>query len=303
VGKVTLEQVGPAVSKLQELQQALDAAEAASDQCEQQRDEEKMSVPKEANPNFPHYAFDGGLDRDSAAAMIRGRPDGTFLLRQKEGGVWSLCVIFRGEATHHAITAVGGGVLQVNGAPMARHTTLEALVNHMRTPLQNWPVQLVKPVKNSKVQLPVRSTSSEARLAKIQTTVKRCREAVAQQQKQVDMLTSLAGMSDMTTAPAVQKTDAELTEILKRALEDQGAVVRRGEEEKARISARLAKLITQASDSEPSKVRVLRSYPYICMPVSGCSTSHSRVRFRRFTVYSYLPLVWTLNVGDDSVGG
>lgn len=251
-GKDTAAKIGPALEELRSLQSELEKAETARDHLEQQRDEERASPPKEADPNNPHYAFGVSTDRDAASAMVRGRPDGTFLLRQKAEG-WSLCVVFQQEPTHHSISS-GGGVLLVNNSPMGRCKSLEALVNYMRKPLPNWPVALQKGIANPQIPKPVRSHTIDAKLTQAQKVVKDCAAAVSVQQRKVDVLQSVAGVAAPTVAPVTKKTDAEQAEILKRSVEGKVRNLQLLENRRNEITSRIDELNEDNSEFDPSEV-------------------------------------------------
>ena len=125
---------------------------------------------KEVDPNLPSYLFDS-ITREESEAKVANKPDGTFLLRVREGqdsqDSFILCMLFRGKASHHKLTKDSGGKYVVNGKPMGNKNTVEDVINHMRQSLDTWPIALSQGVYNPARPKPEKQAGKLAKAMKV----------------------------------------------------------------------------------------------------------------------------------------
>lgn len=102
----------------------------------------------ETDPESPSYLFTKLLKRQAAEDLLVG-PVGTFLLRQKQNspGQFLLMLRFEGQLTQHLIKRGDDGVYTVNGCVMGNATSLDAQIEYLSSPRDNWPVGLTNPIR------------------------------------------------------------------------------------------------------------------------------------------------------------
>eukprot|EP00038_Savillea_parva_P026934 m.56882 g.56882 ORF g.56882 m.56882 type:complete len:1426 (+) comp7706_c0_seq1:172-4449(+) len=112
----------------------------------------------ETNPHKPSY-LNAETPRAVVAKLLEDEPDGTFHVRPQLGAgnrdAYLLCVRFRDQLTQHSIERSRDGTYAVNGKPMGQKRTLDGLIEYLRVPNKNWPVQLTTAVRPAGVNAPI----------------------------------------------------------------------------------------------------------------------------------------------------
>jgi len=88
----------------------------------------------------------GEISREVAEAAVDRSQEGSFCVRAR-GGVpdeYVLCVVYKGNATHHLIKKADDGNLSVNKKQYGQHTTIEQLIGKLgKLGVPGWPVRLI----------------------------------------------------------------------------------------------------------------------------------------------------------------
>jgi hypothetical protein len=115
-----------------------------------------LAIPKEVDPMNPHYLW-GDLSREECEAKLSGQQDGTFIIRTRDGvHNYILAMIFRGKPSHHMLAQGESGNFEVNKKAMGGLPTLSGCIDHMRQPLDTWPIALKHGIPNPDRPKPTR---------------------------------------------------------------------------------------------------------------------------------------------------
>jgi hypothetical protein len=202
---------------------AQEAHDAAVTNLERIRSGGSGPMP-EADPMRPHYLW-GDICREDSEAMLAGEADGSFLLRTRDGQhQYILVMIFRGKPSHHLLAQGDDGTFLVNKKAMGGKTTIEGCVNHMRRPLDIWPIALKKGIANPDVAAPKKAGGSvmqamqtiRAASAKLEVAKSEHQRTLLQQRAVAGfaMLGGFAGRGANTKEALREKTEDELKQQL-----------------------------------------------------------------------------------------
>lgn len=89
--------------------------------------------------------FHGMIDKSTAAEMLQGEANGTFIVRQRPGNSdFALDFKFEDRVTHHLVNISGiDGIVRVNGKILVEGTrTLQDLIGALYQPHSEWPAKL-----------------------------------------------------------------------------------------------------------------------------------------------------------------
>ncbi|EGD80987.1 hypothetical protein PTSG_01569 [Salpingoeca rosetta] len=90
--------------------------------------------------------YHGDLSKGDADALLSGKPDGAFLVRERTGTQdYILSVNFRGNPTHHLLQKQDGSFC-ANRTSFGSAPTVSDLINILRKPAEKWPIVLNPPV-------------------------------------------------------------------------------------------------------------------------------------------------------------
>lgn len=98
---------------------------------------------------MPPVWLHGDLTREKTEELIKaaGLDDGRFLVRSRtKKDEYVLCVVFKGNPTHHLMQKNENGVMCINKKPYGGHKTAEGLISQLESKTAGWPVMLDKPV-------------------------------------------------------------------------------------------------------------------------------------------------------------
>lgn len=128
---------------LEDAQAALAEAQAELREANAAAAAKRVAAEREANTAPKSYMF-GEMTRDESEALVAGKPDGAFLIRERaEEEGYIMCVVFRGKPSHHSVAKNNETMaFEINGKPMGGFRSIPEMIDYMSRPLPNWPVPL-----------------------------------------------------------------------------------------------------------------------------------------------------------------
>eukprot|EP00730_Choanoeca_flexa_P019167 TRINITY_DN9353_c0_g1_i1.p1 TRINITY_DN9353_c0_g1~~TRINITY_DN9353_c0_g1_i1.p1 ORF type:complete len:1142 (+),score=314.28 TRINITY_DN9353_c0_g1_i1:24-3428(+) len=90
--------------------------------------------------------YHGALNKDKAEELLANKPDGTFLVRDRNEQELVLSVNFRNKATHHLMAKSDGKWMLNKKAYSDDPTKVENIIAALKTKQPSWPVPLIHPV-------------------------------------------------------------------------------------------------------------------------------------------------------------
>lgn len=95
------------------------------------------------SPDAPAW-FHGVMPKQEAINLITGKPDGTFLVRQRPDNhtAFAMEQMFLGRITHHHITREPNGTFVINSISIGDAVSISEMIDQLQVPQKKWPARI-----------------------------------------------------------------------------------------------------------------------------------------------------------------